>query len=240
MPAAPSTPVDLLARQANIAREALAEIAAAEELYALDEEAIAVDDAAVLLEAELDEANTLSVTGQQKVHSVLWQSLDTGEIILDTGCRRSVAGRGFHRRYERYLNQLGLKGIRRVSQERFRYGNGMTEASTSSVCYPGVLGGRAGKVDIAEVPSEDVPPLLSRQAMCDLGMTLNFAANTLSLQDGAPMAMASRDGHPILDMRFAGGVVPDSVPDEFRIKQDDRVDEGDYGDTGGYQGREMR
>ena len=47
------------------------------------------------------------------IFDVAWTELDATEMIIDSGCRRSVAGRDWHERLQGRLSEIGLHAIQR-------------------------------------------------------------------------------------------------------------------------------
>ena len=45
-------------------------------------------------------------------------------MIADSGCKRSVAGKKWHKQMRKTLANLGLKPVMREIKERFRFGDG--------------------------------------------------------------------------------------------------------------------
>ena len=76
---------------------------------------------------------------------------DVERMITDSGCKRSVAGRRWHRRMHRLLRSQGLKPQRRVIDEVFRFGNGTLVSSSVAFVYPIGVFGTHGTVDVAMV-----------------------------------------------------------------------------------------
>ena len=62
----------------------------------------------------------------------------------------------------------------REVDESFEYGGGKILQAKMSYLYPVGVTGENGTLDIAEVEKEEAPPLMSRRAMKDLKMILDF------------------------------------------------------------------
>ena len=58
--------------------------------------------------------------------------------------------------------------------ESFKYGDGEILPAKTSYLYPVGVTGKNGALDIAEVEKEEAPPLMSRKAMTDLKMIVDF------------------------------------------------------------------
>ena len=91
--------------------------------------------------------HTVAVTpGQQtnKWHEVFLAAGSDdkpGQVMLDSGCFRCVAGRRTHARMRDYLRQYGLKPLEANRVEEFVFGNCDTELSDKNFMYPVFLNG---------------------------------------------------------------------------------------------------
>ena len=64
-----------------------------------------------------------------------------GQVMLDSGCFRCVAGKRTHARMKEYLRQYGLKPFEINRVEEFVFGNCNTELSDKNFMYPVFLNG---------------------------------------------------------------------------------------------------
>ena len=103
-----------------------------------------------------------------------------GSIMLDTGCRRSVAGPKWHRAMRHVLKKHGLTPVRKKCAEDFVFGDGATYRADIRWVYPIAISGRKATLDVAEVSCQ-CPGLMSRKAMAQLGMSLNLADDTVDI-----------------------------------------------------------
>eukprot|EP00972_Heterocapsa_arctica_P004081 606453-Heterocapsa_arctica.AAC.1 len=72
-------------------------------------------------------------------------------MIIDTGCRRSVAGTKRHVRMQEHLEQNGLKAVRKNIDEKFRFGDDVVIAASTAWIYPLCINGMIGEIEIAHV-----------------------------------------------------------------------------------------
>ena len=88
---------------------------------------------------------------------------DIERMIVDSGYKRSVAGRRWHRSMRVILQAQGLKPQRREIREVFRFGDGSLSHFSVAYVYPVGIYGTHGTVDVSMV--QQCPPLLSNSAM---------------------------------------------------------------------------
>ena len=105
---------------------------------------------------------------------------DVERMIIDSGCKRSVAGRRWHHRMHVILKAQGLKPRRRDIEETFRFGDGALSRSSCAFVYPIGIYGRHGTIDVAMV--KECPPLLSNSAMKQLGVKIDWAEDTITVR----------------------------------------------------------
>ena len=125
-----------------------------------------------------------------------------GTVILDNECKRSAAGTRLHSMMRKHPCEHGLQPIRVQGVETCRPGDDPAVTSEHAWLYPVGLYGQHAQLDSAEVPCE-CSPLLSLQAMADLGVVLGFSQNTITIAavrvEDEPMPRA-RGGHSALDI----------------------------------------
>ena len=121
-------------------------------------------------------------------------------IILDSGCRRSVAGTNWHFNMHHWLKNQGLKPVIRLVNESFEFGGGEVLTATRAFIYPVIINDHLIEVDIAEVTG-NCPPLLSSSAMKTLGVIMDYEKQFLTIRacnsTNLPLKESS-GGHPIL------------------------------------------
>ena len=167
------------------------------------------------------------------VNDVLWDDIGTTELINDSGCRRSVAGHEWHDNLQEYLKGLGLRPVKKDIDEEFRFGSGDLATATESYVYPAGINGKHGVIEVARVEGR-TPPLLSQQAMQDLGLVVNYSKKIMDIEAAGvkqkPIKQ-SRSGHFLVDIGEYGDV--DEFPECFRIDKnwDDRITDPPDDDT---------
>eukprot|EP00971_Amphidinium_carterae_P349931 6491302-Amphidinium_carterae.2 len=123
-----------------------------------------------------------------------------GFMVLDTGCKKSVAGVRWHRGMRKKLKQCGLKPASCDLETGFRFGDGREIRSKRTWRYPCLVHGKAFTIEVAEI-HEDCPPLLSVAAMTSIGCVLDLSTFTVSLNSigaqSVPVVSAD-SGHPLL------------------------------------------
>ena len=100
-------------------------------------------------------------------------------ITMDSGRRRSVAGRDWHSNMIRWTQSYGPQPQTKSTKESFEFGGGEVVHSTRSPIYPIMLNGHLVELDVTEVGR--CPLLLSSQSMRSLGMELNYATSKVNI-----------------------------------------------------------
>ena len=171
-------------------------------------------------------------------HDVLWNDIDPGSMILDTVCRRTVAGRQWLKKFLALLRQRGLKAQPREIDDEFRYGDGtIVRGTVAWTCPVGIMGFN-GFLDIAEVPVA-TPPLMSRRAMRDLRIALDFDNETIDVRTAGvekqPMRLSAGE-HVLLNLLDFGELV--NVPEKYLVDENDHIGLEDYTGTKDHIGSE--
>ena len=83
-----------------------------------------------LKERKPTKTNDALVGDAGQICDAAWADLDSTEMIIDSGCRRSVAGRAWHGRFQQTLSANGLRGVKRDTADTFRYGDGQVVRGT--------------------------------------------------------------------------------------------------------------
>ncbi|CAK0875126.1 unnamed protein product, partial [Prorocentrum cordatum] len=151
------------------------------------------------------------------VNDVLWDDIGTTELINDSGCRRSVAGHEWHDNLQTHLKSLGLQPVKKDINEEFRFGGGDVAVSTESYVYPAGINGTHGVIEVARVEGR-TPPLLSQQAMQDLGVIVNYRKKVMDIEEAGVFKKPikqSRSGHFLVDIGEYGN--PNEFPECFHI-----------------------
>ncbi|CAJ1410941.1 unnamed protein product [Effrenium voratum] len=124
-----------------------------------------------------------------------------GLAILDSGCSRTMHGRGWAAEFEKALTDLGLTFDTKAKDQSFK-GIGGHIKSTEIKIYPIGIGGRHGQLHTAETPDMS-PLLLSRPFMKKLGTTMDVEHETVSFTqlglEDIPMIRTSR-GHLAINL----------------------------------------
>ncbi|CAK0857899.1 unnamed protein product, partial [Prorocentrum cordatum] len=151
------------------------------------------------------------------VNDVLWDDIGTTELINDSGCRRSVAGHEWHDNLQAHLKSLGLQPVKKDINEEFRFGGGDVAVSTESFVYPAGINSTHGVIEVARVEGR-TPPLLSQQAMQDLGVIVNYRKKVMDIEEAGVIKKPikqSRSGHFLVDIGEYGN--PNEFPECFHI-----------------------
>ena len=59
-----------------------------------------------------------------------WADIKDTQMVIDSGCRRCVAGRAWHEEFQETIAKMGFKGVAREIKESFRYGDGRVVQAT--------------------------------------------------------------------------------------------------------------
>ena len=149
---------------------------------------------------------------------VAWVVTKPGYMLLDCGCRRSVAGRRWHEEFQRFLEaEFALHPKRGTCEEIFRFGNGQTEVSSCFYDYPVAFLGKAGVLRVSMVET-DTPPLFSRSAMASNNLTINFGNNTIVCDGKSHLTETVRGGHLAISLCQWTNKLLATVPAEFIVK----------------------
>jgi competence ComEA-like helix-hairpin-helix protein len=154
------------------------------------------------------------------VNSSYMVTMPTGHIMLDTGCKRSVAGPTWHQQMRTRLSDLGLEPVQRACKAQFVFGSGKSVKATSSWVYPIAIRGRPALLDVAEVPC-DCPGLMSKVSMKKMGMTYDLANETVDVKilklKSVPV-LSIDTGHPVINIGEFDSVDGDNYPHIFAVK----------------------
>lgn len=104
-------------------------------------------------------------------------------VVLDCGATGTVCGRSWFKEYTSSLNEDDLASITHAeSSKAFRFGDGKIVTSAGTAVIPAVIGQK--KLSIrTDIVDADIPLLLSKTAMKNAKMSLNFDDDTLSAFD---------------------------------------------------------
>ena len=97
-----------------------------------------------------------------------------GKGLLDSGCSRTVAGQLW---YNEFLNTLSeaerMQVTEMESKSVFRFGDGIETASLKKVSIPVCVGKHKFQMN-TEIVANEIPMLISKDAMKEMGMKLDF------------------------------------------------------------------
>ncbi|CAE7525074.1 RE2, partial [Symbiodinium sp. CCMP2456] len=125
--------------------------------------------------------------------------------ITDTACAKSVAGTGWLQRYSDLANEIGEKVNLVKECEAFRFGTGKIHYSAFNVKIRFVLGTKLVSLKVSVI-NGDVPLLMSKRSLAQLGMIYDVARNVadfsvVGLKDFALLQTTS--GHPAIPINPA-------------------------------------
>ncbi|MED5528102.1 MAG: hypothetical protein VYC81_05540, partial [Actinomycetota bacterium] len=135
-------------------------------------------------------------------------------MIADTGCKRSVAGPGWHAAMQAACAKVGLRPIDKQVDESFKFGDGDVVFTTLAYIYPVGVYGKMGKLDVAYI-DRDCPGLLSRTALKEIGADLLLTQDVCKIGDIVRPIMDSQAGHPMLQVNEFGDL--SAIPTEFKL-----------------------
>ena len=117
----------------------------------------------------------------EKQHSLLGESF--GKAVLDSGCSKTVAGRVWMDEFVRVLpDALRYKVHEKKGSSVFRFGDGKETSSLVLKTIPVVVGSKNVFLDV-DIVDNDIPLLLSKGAMKELGMKIDFKRDVVVLED---------------------------------------------------------
>ena len=127
----------------------------------------------------------------------------------DSGCNRCVAGKEVHKKWHKYLANVGLKPIKLEKQEEFIFGNGQIEMSDCAFSYPIFLGGEfKGSIDIARI-NADCPALFSKKMMREWKISLDFEKQCTLIKE-FDISSPFHGSVPVIDVL--------DLPEDFQLK----------------------
>ena len=126
--------------------------------------------------------------------SLILESLGKG--LLDSGCSKTVAGCVWVNEFLNAMSPDETKSIKEVpSQSVFRFGDGVEAKSLKRITLPILIGSKGVKIDV-EVVDNDIPLLISKAAMKQMGMRLDFRRDMVTLKNGQEVKlMCTSTGH---------------------------------------------
>ena len=142
----------------------------------------------------VEEANlSVHITLHSSQSSLQVEALGKG--LLDSGCSRTVAGRIW---YDEYLSTLSAGDRMNVketeSKSVFRFGDGVETKSLLCASVPVLIGRHKFVLDMEIVPNE-IPLLISKSAMKQMGMKLDFAKDIAIVRGEEVRLICTSTGH---------------------------------------------
>ena len=131
--------------------------------------------------------------------SLILESLGKG--VLDSGCSKTVAGMLW---LKEFINTLSASEIDKVkespSKSTFRFGDGIEAPSVKRVTIPIVVGDYDMSIDV-EIVNNEIPLLVSKGAMKQMKLSLDFDKDTVTLANGKKIKLTcTSSGHYCLPL----------------------------------------
>ena len=107
-----------------------------------------------------------------------------GCAVLDTGCNVNVCGTKWLEEYEDVLDERDRKLVKEGKTERyFRFGDGKSVKALKRVWIPGYIGKEKIRIG-TEVIESDIPLLLSKTFMKEMGMIIDLVDDRIYWRKG--------------------------------------------------------
>ena len=137
---------------------------------------------------------------------------DQSQGILDTGCRRTVAGSEWITRYTQALYEVGLTAEWENDPQSFRFGNQGVLHSTKTWSLPVAFYEVDGILKVCKVPG-GCPLLISEESMKVLDISMRLGRDTIDIGAlsiyGQPR-LRRHGGHPVVNLFSDDGGPPGS------------------------------
>ena len=125
--------------------------------------------------------------------NLLIESLGKG--VLDSGCTKTVTGNVWLEEYLSTLSEHELSDVcEKPTQASYRFGDGVEHKSEKCVSIPVAIGNTAMKLDVEVVPT-DVPLLISKAAMKQMGIKLDFQNDVANIYGKDIKLNCNSSGH---------------------------------------------
>ena len=125
-----------------------------------------------------------------------------GKGVLDSGCSRTVAGKIWYDEYLSTLSKSERLGVKEIaSKSLFRFGDGVETKSLMCASVPVFIGKGKFVLDIEIVPNQ-IPLLISKGAMKQMSMELNFATDTATVHGEQVKLICTSTGHYCLPLNL--------------------------------------
>ena len=118
-----------------------------------------------------------------------------GKALLDSGCSKTVAGTVWVEEFIKTLSPDELRKVREVpGRSVFRFGDGVEAKSCKCMTLPFFIGGFKMLMDVEVVQSE-IPLLISKGAMKQMGISLDFQKDIMKLNGRNIKLQCTSTGH---------------------------------------------
>ena len=137
------------------------------------------------------------VDGQESSQSV---STSGPLAMIDTGCRRSVAGRKWHQEMQEALRMRNMRCHYRPVHDQFQFGPGTPVTAVRRWTYPVVLGDSIDEtLEISEI-NEDVPALIGPDDLAKWSAIVDFTNATIKFHRHETNLIEGKSGHPCIHL----------------------------------------
>ena len=136
--------------------------------------------------------------GETEQQVMLAETLGKG--ILDSACTKTVAGTVWVEEFLSLLNESERKRIKqssRPSSSLFRFGDGKESRSMKTMLLPICIVGKKTEIEV-DIVSNEIPLLISKPTMTQLGMSIDFAKDELCMNGKIQVLKSNSSGHYIL------------------------------------------
>ena len=130
------------------------------------------------------------------VHVVI---LEPGTIMVDTGCKKSLGGKPWHKGLQQAMDNIGMTYRSFAMEEMFQFGPGEPMNATKGWRYNVGINGKCEVLEIAEV-DVDIPGLCGPDDMARWSMKLDFSDDTMETNGKKRPLLPSRSGHPCVSL----------------------------------------
>ena len=118
-----------------------------------------------------------------------------GKGVLDSGCSKTVAGQVWLDEYLNLLSPVDKIAVREgASKSVFRFGDGVETKGKKCVTVPVIVGYKKLLLDI-EVVDNDIPLLISKGAMKQMNMKIDFSKDTATIEGEEIKLQCTSTGH---------------------------------------------
>ena len=142
--------------------------------------------------------NLTLVTGDFTNNVMMVETL--AKAILDTACTKTVAGQTWMNEYLSLLptsKQDQVKSSKRSTNTLYRFGDGVETKSKYELELPINVCGKMLTISV-DVVDSDIPLLLSRPTMTELGMILNTKNHTVEVDGHSYKLQFNPSGHYVI------------------------------------------